>query len=73
LTFASRRPNAHSRSGSRRFREIVFDSSQSRPTSTTSTSSVRRRPLNSIARAASRAVKAMGACWRCKFLRKQVN
>ena len=73
LTLTSRRPSTHSRTGSRRFREIVFDSSQSRPTSTTSTSSIRRKPLDSIGRAAAKAVKAIGACWRCKFLRKQVN
>jgi hypothetical protein len=73
LTLTSRRPSTHSRTGSRRFREIVFDSSPSRPTSTTSTSSVRHKPLDSIARAGAKAVKAIGACWRCKFLRKQVN
>lgn len=73
LTFASRRPSSQSRNGSRSFQEIVFDSSKSHPTSTTSTSSVRRRRLDSIARAAAKAVKAISACWRCKFLRKQVN
>jgi hypothetical protein len=73
LSFARRTPSSHGRNGSRGFQEIVFDSSQSRPTSTTSTSSLRRKPLDSIARAAAKAVKAISACWRCKFLRKQVK
>jgi hypothetical protein len=33
----------------------------------------RRGPLSSAARAMANAVKAVKACWRCKFLRKQVS
>jgi hypothetical protein len=68
-----RRPSMHRGSSSPRFQEFIFDANQSRPSSTTSTSSRRHKPLNSIALAARKAVKAVGACWRCRFLRKQVD
>jgi hypothetical protein len=35
-------------------------------------SSSKRAPLSTIARASSRAVKALGACWRCRVLRDKV-
>jgi hypothetical protein len=55
------------------FQEIVFDSNPSRPASRISGSSGRRGPLDTMARAAMKAVKALGACWRCKWLRKDVS
>lgn len=68
-----KRPSMHRRNSSTRFQEIVFDANPSHPSSATSTSSGRNRPLDSIARAAMKAVKAISACWRCRFLRKQVG
>jgi hypothetical protein len=53
------------------FQEIVFNSNPSRPASRVS--SGRRGPLDAMARAAVKAVKALGACWRCKWLRKDVS
>jgi hypothetical protein len=41
--------------------------------SASTTSSRRSGPLSSVARTAMRAVKAVGACWRCKILRKSVS
>jgi hypothetical protein len=55
------------------FQEIVFDSNPSRPASRISGSSGRRGPLDTMARAAMKAVKTLGACWRCKWLRKDVS
>jgi hypothetical protein len=46
---------------------VSNDDSSDRPGRSSS-----RRPLSSIARASSRAVKALGACWRCRFLRDKV-
>ena len=69
----SRRPSIHRRNSSTRFQELVFDANPSRTVSTTSTSSGRHKPLDSIDRAAIKAVKAISACWRCRFLRKQVD
>jgi hypothetical protein len=69
----SKRPSMHRRNSSTRFQELVFDANPSCPSSTTSTPSGRRKPLDSIARAAMKAVKAISACWRCRFLRKQVG
>ena len=41
-------------------------------TSEVSPSPGRRGPLGEAGKAALRAVKAVGACWRCKVLRKKV-
>jgi hypothetical protein len=65
--------SVHRTNSSTRFQELVFDANPSRPDSTTSASSGRHKPLDSIARAAIKAVKAISACWRCRFLRKQVD
>lgn len=54
------------------FREIVFDSNRNRSSSRASASS-RRQPLHDDARQMMRAVKAVGACWRCKVFRKPVR
>jgi hypothetical protein len=54
------------------FREIVFDSNRNRSSSRASASS-RRQPLDDDARQMMRAVKAVGACWRCKVFRKPVR
>jgi hypothetical protein len=51
------------------FQELVFNS----PPPRYLTSSGRHGPLNPIARAAMNAVTAVGACWRCKVLRKLVR
>jgi hypothetical protein len=69
----SRRSSVQSRESSAGYQELVFDSNLSRTVSWTSASSGRRGPLGTVARAAMNAVKAVGSCWRCKFLRKQVN
>lgn len=55
------------------FQEFVFNSHPSRPASRLSGSSVRRGTMDAMARAAMKAVKALGACWRCKWLRKDVS
>lgn len=51
------------------FREVVFDSNHMRSSSRASSSS-RRQPLHDDALQMMRAVKAVGACWRCKVFRK---
>jgi hypothetical protein len=48
----------------------VYSGSQA---SVMSAASGRRGPLNDWARAGMNAVKKVGACWRCKFLRKTVS
>ncbi|KAF4626905.1 hypothetical protein G7Y89_g11252 [Cudoniella acicularis] len=55
------------------YQEIIFDSSSPRMRSPASASSGRRGPLDAAARAAANAVKAIGSCWRCKFLRKNCD
>lgn len=55
------------------YQEIIFDSCSGRSISTESTCSTRRGSMDSISRAAMKAVKSIGACWRCKFLRKTVS
>ena len=74
----SRRSSIHSNGASSGYQEIVFDSrsaysgSQASIVSGASAASGRRGPLDSFAKAAMNAVKRVGACWRCKFLRKSV-
>lgn len=67
---ASRSSSANGSSGPR---EIVFDSNPSRAQSGISKSSGRKGPLDAMARAAMKAVKVLGACWRCKIMRKEVG
>jgi len=64
------------------YEELVFDSRSIRSTSSssvsisstnTSSSFGRRGPLSKAARVMAKAVKAVGACWRCKILRKTVG
>jgi hypothetical protein len=57
------------------YSEIIFDSNSvhSRASSAGSATSGRRGPLSDLARAGMNALKRVGACWRCKFLRKQVS
>jgi hypothetical protein len=57
------------------YSEIIFDSNSvhSRESSAGSATSGRRGPLSDLARAGINALKKVGACWRCKFLRKQVS
>jgi hypothetical protein len=69
----SRHSSVQSKDSTSGYQELVFDSNLSRTVSWTSASSGRRGPLGTVARAAMNAVKAVGSCWRCKFLRKQVN
>jgi hypothetical protein len=69
----SRRSSVQSKESTSGYQELVFDSNLSRTVSWTSASSGRRGPLGTVARAAMNAVKAVGSCWRCKFLRKQVD
>jgi hypothetical protein len=68
----SRRPSMHSPASSE-YQEIVFDSYSAHSPGHTSVSSGRRGPMDGFARAAMKAVKAVGACWKCKFLRKTVS
>jgi hypothetical protein len=55
------------------YQEIVFDTRSGRSVCSTSAPSMRRGTMDSISREAMKAVKAVGACWRCKFLRKTVS
>ncbi|KAH8668091.1 hypothetical protein BGZ60DRAFT_528428 [Tricladium varicosporioides] len=68
----SRRSSAQSR-GSTGYQEIVFDSKSVDSGSQASGVSGRQGPLDSVAIAAMNAVKRIGACWRCKFLRKSCS
>jgi hypothetical protein len=68
----SRRSSAHSRA-STGYQEIVFDSKSINSGSQASGVSGRQGPLDAVAKAAMNAVKRIGACWRCKFLRKKVS
>ncbi|KAE8440569.1 hypothetical protein EG329_007227 [Mollisiaceae sp. DMI_Dod_QoI] len=71
----TRRGSVHS-GGSPGYKEIVFDSksvyseSQVSVGSANSAGSGRRGPLSRLARAGMNAVKKVGACWRCKILKK---
>jgi hypothetical protein len=74
---SSRRSSIQSNTG-HGFKEIVFDSRSSHSASSSagsfqSFSSVRSGRLNDVARNMMRAVKEIGACWRCKILRKIVS
>jgi hypothetical protein len=53
--------------------ELVFEANPGRSQSRNSGASGRRGPLDSISKAAMNAVKRVGACWRCKILRKTVS
>jgi len=59
------------------YQQIVFDASSiystRSQTTATSASSGRHGPLSSLARAGMNAVMKVGACWRCRFLRKLVG
>ena len=55
------------------YQEIIFDSNSVHSGSRTSASSGRRGPLGGFARKAMNTVKSVGACWRCKYLRKSVS
>ncbi|KAM3075869.1 hypothetical protein ACMFMG_006612 [Clarireedia jacksonii] len=60
--------------GNSSFQESVFSSTPARSSLQTYGSSPRRLgSLDSVTRAKGNAVKAIGACWRCKFLRKSCN
>lgn len=71
-SISSRRSNSGA-SACSEFKEIVFDTRSGRSVCSTSTPSVRRGTMDSTSREAMKAVKAVGACWRCKFLRKTVS
>jgi hypothetical protein len=73
----SRRSSIQSNTG-HGFKEIVFDSRSNHSASSSagsfqSFSSVRSGRLSDVARNMMRAVKEIGACWRCKILRKTVS
>ncbi len=55
------------------YQEIVFDTRSGRAVSSTPSHSIRRGTMDLTSREATKAVKAVGACWRCKFLRKTVS
>ena len=69
---SSRRSSTHSHAGSG-YEEIIFDSRSTNSGSQASVTSGRRGPLNGFTKSAMNAVKRVGACWRCKFLRKSVS
>lgn len=69
---ASRRPTLGPRDIST-FREHVFDSNQIRDSSHAAATIGRQGPLPNDARQMMRAVRAIGACWRCRVLRKPVS
>ncbi|KUJ23250.1 uncharacterized protein LY89DRAFT_177118 [Mollisia scopiformis] len=50
--------------------ETVFDARAGQSVSSRSSPSVRRGTMDSTSRESMKAVKAVGACWRCKYLRK---
>jgi hypothetical protein len=55
------------------YSEIVFDSKSGQSSRASSRSGIRRGPLSEVARAGMKALKVVGACWRCKILRKRVR
>ncbi|TAQ85316.1 hypothetical protein B7494_g6354 [Chlorociboria aeruginascens] len=55
------------------FQEIIFDSKLGNNLRQPLTSRGRRGPLNKIKRTGIETLRAMGACWRCKILRKQCD
>ena len=74
-TMFGRKSSIHSAASSG-YREIVFDSGSVHSgshVSNTSAASGRRGPLTEAARAGMKVLKKLGACWRCKFLRKTVS
>jgi hypothetical protein len=63
-------------SGASEYKEYVFDANSmhsSSQASVTSAASGRRGPLSDWARAGMNSVRKVGACWRCKILRKTVS
>lgn len=68
----SRKSSTHSRASSG-YQEFVFDSRSVNSGSQASVLSGRQGPMDSFAIASMNAVKRIGACWRCKFLRKSVS
>lgn len=72
--YNSRRRSVRSASSSV-YQEMVFDSRSmhSSQGSIASDASGRRGPLSGLARAGMNAVRKVGACWRCKVLRKSVG
>jgi hypothetical protein len=68
----SRRSSTHTHAESG-YEEIIFDSRSANSGSQASVISGRRGPLDEFAKSAMKAVKRVGACWRCKFLRKSVS
>ncbi|KAK0100329.1 hypothetical protein ONS96_007609 [Cadophora gregata f. sp. sojae] len=69
-----RRQSSVNSTASSGYREIIFDSSSTHSagsgSSFGSAASGRRTPLSEIARAGYNIMRKVGACWRCKFLRK---
>lgn len=54
-------------------RQYIFDSNPTRSTSRASAASGRRGPLDIETHATMIAVKEVGACWRCKVMRRSVS
>lgn len=55
------------------YEEVVFDVESNYSGRRVSPAAGRQGPLHSIAKANTNAVRKIGACWRCKFLRKPVG
>lgn len=72
-----RRQSSVNSTASSGYREIIFDSNSTHSaasrSSVGSAASGRRAPLSDIARAGYNIMRKLGACWRCKFLRKTVS
>jgi hypothetical protein len=71
-TISKQSPSVHSLASSG-YQEIIFDSNSAHSSSHGSACSGRSGPLDKVAITAMRLVKAVGACWKCKFLRKKVS
>ena len=79
----SKRPSSHGPATSGYQDSVfVFDSRSARSSSQNSVASItsvgsaasgRRGPLSEMAKAGMKAVRKLGACWKCKFLRKTVS
>ncbi|RFU29939.1 hypothetical protein B7463_g6384, partial [Scytalidium lignicola] len=69
----SPRRSAEQRERSSSFAEFIFDSQMDNASRNISQSPGRRGPLDKMSCAGMKALKIIGACWRCKILRKKCN
>jgi hypothetical protein len=55
------------------YEEVVFDVESNYSGRQSSPASGRQGPLHSIAKANAKAIRKIGPCWKCRFLRKTVG